>query len=109
MRIERAKKSALQRLQSMVSYFTQSAFEDEPAEYLRETDCYKVPFDDVAILFLNQNMETEDVDDALILRALNGVVVGLGVMKNTGKMEEDEPPHKKRKLNGKEDGASLNV
>merc|ERR1719245_1343007 len=86
----------------MVSYFTQQLFANKPAEYLREMDCYKVPFDEISVMFLNQNMNINDDNQALILHALNGVIVGLGV---THRMNDNlvinQPPFKKRKFNEK--------
>jgi len=112
LRKKRMRNDREHRLLTMTSYFTQNAFENEPAVVLRERDCYKIPFDDVALLFLKE-MESEDIGDGLILRALNGVIVALGMLEDGGKMEEDdgadidglEPPHKKRKIDGKGDGS----
>eukprot|EP01083_Nonionella_stella_P005094 14790_1 len=90
--------SIQKRLLSMASYFTQQLFVDNVAQYLRETvHCYQVPFDDIWIMFQEQNMNVNDANNhGLVLHALNGVMVGLGI--STAKDEMIcEPPTKKRK------------
>merc|ERR1712154_236494 len=94
-RIQR-KKRAIQkkerRLLSIISYFTRSHFVSEPAIFLRECDCFKIPFDEISVMFLEQNNFNSN---HLMLHALNGVIVGLGAHKM---LNDHCPPFKKRKI-----------
>ena len=99
---ERRKSAIQKRILSMVSYFTQQLFIDKPAQYLREMQCYKIPFKDISIMFLNDMVQNQ----ILMLHGLNGVIIGLGI-NNDQIVNNDivnnemikEPPMKRRKFN----------